>query len=295
MVRARTERYRAPVERGKRRGNLGRSVAAVALVVGCHAPLPGPAPCDAVTQCGGACVLGRCREAGSIPASTLARRLSLAASEVLLLGDEEGDRDVRGVALGEATLLLRWPLEELDRALAERAARVAKAGAPRTAAPIDRGKAAAPGSEPVQRALLVLEPLPDRPVEPGTLALEVAEILEPWAATSTSARSIPRTGLPMRAGSVATAPRRPLRLDVTELLRAWSKGTRGHGLALVATPRGGGRAWYALSGPDRVSPRLEVYLAPDGTETLPVPATPGSTEPARAPNPDESRSEEDAE
>src|SRR5690606_25714863 len=105
---------------------------------------------------GGRCVLGRCREPGTQPVSTLAPRLTAVPEDVAWVdGREVQPRDALAplLRLGRAddrsALYMRFALELPDEAR-------------------------------VQRALLLLDPMPDCPTQPGRLVLEVAPVLAPW-------------------------------------------------------------------------------------------------------------------
>jgi hypothetical protein len=69
--------------------------------------------------------------------------------------------------------------------------------------------------------------------------------------------------VPMRAATVSATPARPLRLDVTELLREWRVDPeRYHGLALLGSGDSDTGACYTSGLRWGSGPRLEVYLAP---------------------------------
>jgi hypothetical protein len=96
------------------------------------------------------------------------------------------------------------------------------------------------------------------------MALEVAHVLAPWKSSELSGGKRPKLGIPMRAGETSVTPVRPLRIDVTEIVRAWAKHRkRYHGLAVMAAGNSPTGACFTtgLTGGD--GPRLSVYLWPE--------------------------------
>lgn len=251
------------------------------FAAGCHASLPGPATCDASSRCaeGETCTLGRCRDAGSLPASTLATRLQLrptgwrlrgapplhdggSSPEEFVIHGERGETqhvdDEVGLAIrrGETRLVLEFGSLPFAR---RPAAAKARASEPSTAALEGRA---------IERALVVFEPQRISDATFGLIDVEVALESAPGPREDAveSAREA-RASLPMRLGTFVATPGAPLVLDVTELVRIWEREHRGAAsLEVGALPRAGVRASYALGRLDAGSPRLEVYLAPSDAE-----------------------------
>ena len=245
----------------------------------CYAPLQGPPACDASRACAsdGVCVVGRCRDAGTVPVSTLARRVQVAASHVAIIRDDSlhnsgeesasGERGfVLGATEGQTTVVVDFALV---KSLGER-------------------------PDAVERAVVVLEPHASPEARAGQLTIDVAELVAPWETQGLGFRTLPRTQLPIRLGAFVTAPMQPLSLDVTELVRKWIHGKRPYGLAILARGENGVRAWYANRESSRPSPRLDVYFAPDATGPTPEPAAPTELGPSRGPSrPSEENDESD--
>lgn len=231
-----------------------RKTSLIALLTGCFAlpgailwacggTLPGPRVCSERDPCaeGRTCVLGRCRRDKTMPISTKAPLLRFEAEDLAWADDGEvvgpdsiGDRIVLGEAgHASAKLYLRFAI-------------------------------AIPPAERVQRALLTLTPLPSCTRKPGRMALEVAHILAPWRSAEMSRGDRPRLDIPMRAGETSVTPARPLRIDVTELVRAWAEHKkRYHGLALMAAGDSATGACFTSGLTAGQGPTLHVYLWPD--------------------------------
>lgn len=223
---------------------VGAYLAALGALGGCQARLPGPPACDASRACSrdAVCVVGRCREPGTIPVSTLAQRVQLTPRKFKVIGErsiretsaKHGGFSIHADSQAETTLLLEWVLPATFR---------------------ERAPA-------IERAVVVFEPLAHLDARGGQLSVEVANILEPWRLQKITAKNLPRTALLMRLGVFPAAPMQALSLDVTELVREWLGKKRLHGLMFVASGTGGVRAWYSSEASGRVSPRLDLYLAP---------------------------------
>lgn len=236
----------------------------LALVVSsaCHASLPGPAACDASTVCATehVCIVGRCRPPGTIPVATLARRVTLTPSSLAVVGPGATDpagSDAQafavGTELGETRVLLDWPVVE----------RIGKR------------------PEAVQRALVVFEGEATADARPGRILVEVSAITERWEPRNAARPTPPRTGLPMRLGSFTAGAASAVVLDITELVRDWLRGKGPHGVAVSMSAEGTVHASYRLERGGRPSPRLEVYLAPEGHGHGPEPrpvAPPGTAD-----------------
>jgi uncharacterized membrane protein YgcG len=208
----------------------------------CSASLPGPRICSGRAPCDEdrSCVLGRCRDAGTMPISTDAPRLTFAPADLAYIADglvQGPDQLDETIVLGQRdqprTLLMRFAVQW-------------------------------PDGERLQRALLVLEPMPRCPRRPGRLRLSLAHLTEPWTSKGLSLGRLPDRSLPMSAGSIGATPAQPLRLDVTEIVRAWdAHDKRYHGLALSAEGDSDSGACFTTGLTVGHGPRLEVYLWPD--------------------------------
>jgi hypothetical protein len=208
----------------------------------CTAELPGPTSCTSGSECSGkdSCVLGRCQPPGRPPVSLDAERLLFGPIDWVKLSakqEPQAPTDGEVITLGDPAagselLLLRFA----------------------TKLP--------PGAR-VQRAFVVLAPMPQCASRPAAIRLELSHVLSSWRSESLSWSRQPKLGLPMRVATVRTLPARPLRLDVTDLLRQWqSHPNRHHGLGLSAAGTGPGKACYTAGLTGGHGPRLEVYLAP---------------------------------
>ncbi|MEZ4445639.1 MAG: DNRLRE domain-containing protein [Polyangiaceae bacterium] len=185
-------------------------------------------------------MLGRCREPKTMPVSTDATRLELEPKDFAMVGaeglataDTIGESIVFGRAGETRELWLRFALDLPDGAR-------------------------------VQRALLVLDALPECRRRPGLVSFEVAQILERWSSASATPARRPRTSLPMRAGELSVTPPQPLRLDVTELVRAWrAPHAESFGLALRAEGSSESGACFSSGLSWGKGPRLVVFLWPE--------------------------------
>ncbi len=116
----------------------------------------------------------------------------------------------------------------------------------------------------VQRALLVLDPLPDCAPRPGRIALELAHVLSPWRSAELTRGNQPRLDLPMRLADTRATPAQPLRIDVTEIVRRWAKHRkRYHGIALIANGTSDTGACFTTGLTWGEGPRLQIFLRPD--------------------------------
>jgi hypothetical protein len=205
--------------------------------------MPGPRVCSERDRCdkGRTCVLGRCRKDKTMPISSQAPRLEFEPEDLLWLDgdvalgpDDIGDRIVLGKAgAGGAKLLMRFSVS-------------------------------LPAAGRLQRALLILDPLPQCARRPGRIAVEVAHVLSPWESSQPKAGDPPRLSLPMRAGESPVTPPRPLRLDITEIVKAWAEHrTRYHGLALMASGDSPTGACFTTGVTWGTGPRLHIYMWPE--------------------------------
>ncbi len=212
----------------------------------CSAALPGPPVCSERDPCtkGRTCVLGRCRKDKTMPISTNAPVLRFEPVDIAWVDDGEvlepnelGDRFVLGRAgHASAQLYLRFAV-------------------------------AVPPAERLQRALLTLEPLPSCARSPGRMTLELLPIMSPWRSSELSTGRRPELDTPLRVGEASVTPPQPLRLDVTELVRAWSKHKkRHHGVVLMATGDSATGACFTSGTTWGTAPTLSVYLWPEESD-----------------------------
>jgi len=216
------------------------NVAIAALVASaCGRSLPGPALCSANRACedGQSCTLGRCRPRMADPVAIDAQRLAFSPVDLAQVnGSGESGRT------------------ELDAAF-----RLGKKGD--VAQVLLRFAVKLPADARLQRALLVLEPLPRCERRAGRVSIELAQVLASWTSQTVARTRLPRTGLPMRAGDFAIMPVQPIRIDVTELVSDWLRHRRRyHGLLLSASgtsPTGG---CYATGAAEGRGPSLELFF-----------------------------------
>lgn len=220
------------------------------------------------------CALGRCREAGTLPASTLARRLRLVPSRVEPLGS----RTSADAGRGELSI---------DERTGATGVLVAFDGLP--FASWSENARLPPNPEttrPVERAVLVFEPAGTERSSFGTVDVELAERPPISARAGDRNPSLGGTkpGLPMRLGTFSAMTDRPMIIDVTELVRRWTRERRREvTFEIAATPHRGARLAFALHRADAGSPRLDVYLAPTEAEQAAARTPPTSNEPTDAP------------
>jgi len=118
-----------------------------------------------------------------------------------------------------------------------------------------------PDDAEVVSAFLVLEPLDGAPPPSSAVTLETARITEPWRPGVVSWGRQPRLDVPRAAGNVRPRAALPLRVDVTALVRAWSRRSGGdHGIALLAHGADAFGALVSTSVAPGSGPRLEVYV-----------------------------------
>lgn len=231
-------------ELGRRPGRAGLAAAALlgATVWACGAALPGPSLCSERDTCdeGRACVLGRCRETGTMPISTDAAMMTFEPVDLAYVAP--GGVQARA---------------DLDEALV-----IGRRG--EAAQLVMRYAVTIPPERKLQRALLVMDPLPRCPRQPGRIRLEVAHVLAPWSSGELSPARLPKLSLPMHAGDLTVTPARALRVDVTDVVREWAEHrSRYHGLALQGVGDSATGACFTSGVAWGRGPRLEIYLWPD--------------------------------
>lgn len=205
------------------------------VLAGCSAALPRAAACDAGAACAAAsvCLVGRCMPEQALPALSRGVRVVLAPRDMTVLssgGGQSGDTIAVGGRAGEVLVLLRFSASYRHDA-------------------------------EVLRAFVVLDGAEDAPPAATSTKLEVARIVEPWASSTASWGRRPRLTVPAFGAVVAPGKRRRARVDVTELVRRWSKREPDdHGIAILATSAGGATAHFSAGLAHASGPALEVYL-----------------------------------
>jgi hypothetical protein len=113
----------------------------------------------------------------------------------------------------------------------------------------------------VASAFLVLDPVEGAPPAASEVTLEVARILEPWSSETASWGRQPRLSIPEVAGVARRRLLVPLRIDVTEMVRAWARrAPDDHGIALLAPGDDPVGVACSMGVSEGLGPRLEVYL-----------------------------------
>jgi hypothetical protein len=214
------------------------AISALALPA-CAASLGEAHPCpEAACAEGRSCVAGRCRpqDVATSPADTL--RVVLAPTDVAVVaahgsgggGPELPDTVALGrSAGGTVVMLFRFAAPWRDDA-------------------------------EVASAFLLLDPLDGAPPALGTIAFEMARIVEPWVPAVVSRGRQPRLAVPLVAGSQRARPSRPVRVDVTPLVRGWQRrDPDDHGIALLAKGDDAYGTVVSMGVALGKGPRLEVY------------------------------------
>ncbi|AKT35960.1 DNRLRE domain-containing protein [Chondromyces crocatus] len=118
-----------------------------------------------------------------------------------------------------------------------------------------------PDNADITSAFLLLDPVEGAPPAAQDIPLEVARILDPWSADTVSWGRQPRLSIPGLAAVARRLPLSPVRIDVTDLVRAWAARARDdHGIALLASGDDPVGVACSLGITDGLGPRLEVYL-----------------------------------
>jgi hypothetical protein len=214
---------------------------AALLAAACAAPLRDGRACSGAGACeqGRTCVVGRCRPQDTPPSPADALRVVLAPADLAVVASGAsgggGDDLPDTVALGRASsgtvvMLFRFVPSWQDEA-------------------------------EILSAFLVIHPLDDAPPAAAPIAFEMARIVEPWRADTTSWGRQPRLTVPITAGAVQARPTLPVRVDVTPLVRDWAKRKRDdHGIALLARGDDAFGTPCSLGIARGAGPRLEVYV-----------------------------------
>jgi hypothetical protein len=215
---------------------LCAALASLALA-GCAAQLDGRRSCAEGCEAGKICVVGRCRSAEESPSPPDTLRVILDPVDLAVIA-AKGPLSAElpeTIALGRASegtalLLLRFVPTFRDDA-------------------------------DVVSAFVLLDPIEGVPPAARAVSFEMARIREPWQAATVTWGRQPRLDLPRRAGTVRALPSAPLRIDVTSLVRDWSKRLPDdHGIALLAQGNDAIGQAYSMGTTSGFGPRLEVYV-----------------------------------
>jgi len=219
------------------KASIALALIAALASVGCTAETLGGRVCAAGCEAGTTCVAGRCRAADAPPSPVNSRRILLEPTDLAVIASStaSGAELPDAVALGRAEdgtveLLLRF-----SAAFRE-------------------------GTE-VMSAFVLLEPAPGAQAQATPTSVEMARILEPWQPTTVSWGRQPRLAIPALASVTPAPPDRPLRVDVTQLVREWKKRMPDdHGIALLVRGNSPVGTPYSTGMSFGHGPRLEVYL-----------------------------------
>jgi hypothetical protein len=113
----------------------------------------------------------------------------------------------------------------------------------------------------VSSAFLVLDTLEATPPASERVRFEMARITEPWEPGAVSLGRQPRLAVPLQAGSARARPAASMRVDVTPLVRGWSRRAEDdHGIALLASGDDPIGAVISTGPTHGRGPRLEVIV-----------------------------------
>lgn len=200
-------------------------------------------PCSPDAECGagGACVIGRCREATKDVVSSESRRVVLLARKIAVISS-------RDVPLDGS--ISRPPVDASITAFGANASGD-------VVVLLDFDGDVGNGVD-VEGAFLVIDPEPGSPGPTASVQIDVAAVLSAWEPASVSWGRTPRLGLPLGAARVPTARRASIRIDVTEAV-AKSRSV-GHGFALLASGSDPVGARLVTMARSTSGPKLELYL-----------------------------------
>ncbi len=212
------------------------AIAALAGAPGCAASDGLGRVCEGGCDEGKSCVIGRCRATDEAPAPADTRRVVLAPSDFAVIAAGSSASLVpETVALGRAeggtvALLLRFAASWRD-------------------------------DSDVLSAFVILDPVDSAPPAAQPAIFEAARILEPWQAAVVSWGRQPRLDLPKLAAVIRAIPGTPVRIDVTGLVREWSKRSADdHGLALLVHGDDRIGSAFSMGITGGAGPRLEAYV-----------------------------------
>jgi hypothetical protein len=209
--------------------------ALVTVIAGCGGA---QRPCLQAGDCGDkhACVVGVCRRTNEAPVDVSLRRLVLRPDRLAVVTSRSRDAfDPAEIPFGRESAGQVLLLLHFD-------------------APFS------PDTD-VRSAFLVLDPLPDVPPSSAPVPVSVVRILSPWTADGSSWSRLPRLSPIESTWRASTWGLRPLRIDVTAIVRRWREARADdHGLALLAGPQDAFGARYATGIGHGQGPTLDIYL-----------------------------------
>jgi hypothetical protein len=210
---------------------------AALAVAGCAARLDSGRSCPKGCEAGRICVAARCRSADESPSPSDTLRVMLEPVDIAVIAAKgpPSSELPETIALGRAS---NGTVELLLRFL-----------------PTFRDDA------DVVSAFVVLDPIAGaaRGARPPTF--EMARIRDAWQAATVTWGRQPRLDLPRRTGVVRALSPAPLRIDVTPLVRDWSKRLPDdHGIALLVQGDDAVGQAYSMGTLAGSGPRLEVYV-----------------------------------
>lgn len=111
----------------------------------------------------------------------------------------------------------------------------------------------------LEQAFLLLEPMPRARSSASSVEIDVWRIEDDWSTGKLDWMSQPELGHP-RASALASSNGAPLRVDITHLIHYLKRNPEhDHGIALRASPVGGGGVSYATGVAGGSAPRIELY------------------------------------
>lgn len=216
------------------------SLGALLAAAACSGPAAEAPLCSNAGSCAsGICVAGRCRADGTAPVPSDSFRILLPPRDLAVL--RSGGPSGGGPSLPEAIALGREGGGDLVLLL--------------------RFSATWADDASITSAFVVLDPAPGAPPPRRAAAVEIARILDPWDPVTASWGRQPRLSLPEKAGLLRGQPPAPARIDVTRLVREWSKRRPDdHGIALLIDGADTIGTAYSTGITDGTGPLLEVYV-----------------------------------
>jgi hypothetical protein len=147
----------------------------------------------------------------------------------------------------------------------------------------------------IQSALLVFEPLPGCAPRPGAIRSSLQHVLEPWSSAAVSAGRQPSYGQAWVGPVLSPIPAKTLRIDVSELVRAWrAHPRRYHGLMLEFEGQSSSGACLSSGLSHGELPHLELFFAPTRLEKrIPPDAAVDGDADADGPEDDEDEKDDD--
>jgi hypothetical protein len=120
-------------------------------------------------------------------------------------------------------------------------------------------------SADVAAAFLLLAPSEDAPPNPADVPLQIWAVDGPWTPDAPIRESEVGLVLPRASGLARSGPASTIRIDVTELARAFARRKHDDGLAVLATSARGAGVAVSTGASGGAAPRLEIYLRSGGS------------------------------